>query len=220
MLPAPDLDRIDQRLARIDLDQWGPDGIRYVCILFWNELGHRMLSHQFDVRAWERWSHSSGEFWDLFLAGCYRYGPAHLYGDRAEALAMDAETCGRVPFRWSRRKSDQLADQVATRARQAGTIRPWDFSGPIELVAVGARRRQQQIDIDWASLRSATMSAHQISDAVAYYTEAHVLGDPELLPESLPSPGDFEDDLPRELLRDLGRHVGLIGKLFRRIAGS
>lgn len=67
MLPAPDLDTIDQRLARIDLEQWGPDGIRYVCILFWNELGHRMLSHHFDVQAWERWSHSSGEFWDCSL---------------------------------------------------------------------------------------------------------------------------------------------------------
>ncbi|MGH3799130.1 MAG: hypothetical protein ACRDTD_03175 [Pseudonocardiaceae bacterium] len=51
MLPAPELDSIQQRLTRIDLDQWGPDGLRYVCILFWNELGYRMLAHHFDVQA-------------------------------------------------------------------------------------------------------------------------------------------------------------------------
>ena len=53
----------------------------------------------------------------------------------------------------------------------------------------------------------------------AYYTESHVMGDPDLLPEFLPSPGDFADDLPREILRDLGRHVGLVDKLFRHIVG-
>jgi len=95
-----------------------------------------MLSHHFDVQAWERWSHSSGEFWDLFSPAATGTDRPTLYGDRAEALALDAETGGRVPFRWSRGKSDQLTDQVATRARQAGTIRPSNFSRPIELVAV------------------------------------------------------------------------------------
>lgn len=50
LLPAPDLDNINHRLAHVDLEQWGPDGVRYVCILFWNELGYRMLSHHFDVQ--------------------------------------------------------------------------------------------------------------------------------------------------------------------------
>lgn len=219
MLPAPDLDHIDRRLANVHLQPWGPDGVRYVCILFWNELGYRMLSHHFDVQAWQRWSDSSGQFWDLFLAGCYQYGPADLYGDHAKTLATGRGLLEQVPFRWSRRKSDQLAKQVSTRAREAGVMQPWDFSGPLELVAVGARRHREQVEFDWASLRSATISAQELSDAVAYYTEAHVLGDPELIPASLPSPGDFEDGLPRELLRDLGRHVGLIGTLFRHIAG-
>lgn len=125
-----------------------------------------------------------------------------------------------MPFRWSRPAFDQLANEVATRARIAGTIRPWSFSGPIELVAVGARRHREQIDIDWASLRSAAISASQLADAVAYYTEAHVMADPDLLPDFLPAPGDFEDDLPRELLCDLGRHVGIIGTLLRHLAGS
>ncbi|MGH3814241.1 MAG: hypothetical protein ACRDUV_17625 [Pseudonocardiaceae bacterium] len=155
----------------------------------------------------------------LFLAGCYRYGPAHFYGDRAEALAMDAETGGRVPFRWSKRKSDQLAEQVATQARQAGTIRPWDFSGPIELVTVGGEtppatdrhRLGQPAEHDYVCPPAQRRNRLLHRD---------VMGDPEPLPASLPSPGDFEDDLPRELLRDLGRHVGLIGKLFRRVTGS
>lgn len=215
MLPAPDLQSIEQRLARIDLDQWGPDGVRYVCILFWDELGARMLSHQFDVRTWEAWSHSSGEFWDLFLGGCYRYGPPTFYGDYAETLAMDASD--RAPFQWSKLKSEELATQVARRARSARSVRPWDFSGPIDLVAVGARRRQQEVDLDWASLRGATLSAHQMGDVVAYYTEAHISGDAELVPRSLPSPGDFEDDLPQQLLRDLVRRVPLIRKLLRTV---
>lgn len=219
MLPAPDINSIRQRLMGIDLDQWGPDGLRYVCLLFWDELGYRLLDHKFDVRTWERWSFSSGEFWDLFLAGCYRYGTAHHYGGRAETLATDPETGGRMPFRWSRQKSAELAHEVAKHARYAQTMRPWDFTGPIELVAVGVRRRRQDIDLDWASLRSAKVSADQLSDAIAYYTEVHISGDAALLPESLPAPGDFEDDLPKELLRDLSRHVGLIGKLFHHIAG-
>ena len=69
MLAAPTLDDVISRLREVPLDDWGPDGVRYVTILFWNELGFRLLENQYSATESERWYYSSGEFWDLFLAG-------------------------------------------------------------------------------------------------------------------------------------------------------
>lgn len=93
MLAAPNLESITDRLKWHPYAEWGPDGVRYVCVLFWNNHGYRILRNMYSARDWERWDISSGEFWDLFLAGCYRYaGPDH-YGDIALPLA-DEE----IPF--------------------------------------------------------------------------------------------------------------------------
>ncbi|WP_042149399.1 hypothetical protein [Streptomyces lydicamycinicus] len=102
---------------------------------------------------------------------------------------------------------------MADRAGSAGAP-PWNFSGPLELVVVGARRAGQDVDIDWAGLRFATISANWLSAAVSDYTEAHVHWDQDLVLDQLPSPGDFQDDLSRELKRDLIKHIGLIKLLF------
>jgi hypothetical protein len=75
MILSPSLEAIYDRLQGIDLEEWGPGGWRYVCILFWNYEGYRHLRNSFDVSYWERWSRSSGEFWDLFLAGCHKGEP-------------------------------------------------------------------------------------------------------------------------------------------------
>ncbi|GAA2919896.1 MULTISPECIES: hypothetical protein [Streptomyces] len=91
---------------------------------------------------------------------------------------------------------------------------PWTFSGPLELVAVGARRAGRDVDIDCAGLRSAKISADALSGAVSDYTETHVTLDSDLVPDQLASPGDFRDDLPGDLKRDLINRIGLIRLLF------
>lgn len=48
MLPAPDLREIVSRLEHVRLDPWGPDGVRYVCALFWDYHGYRHLTNQID----------------------------------------------------------------------------------------------------------------------------------------------------------------------------
>src|ERR1700677_4530173 len=73
MLQAPNLDVILWRLRHVPHSPWGPDGVRYVSILFWDEQGYRALYNGVDDAAWKRWSVTSGETWDLFLAGCYQY---------------------------------------------------------------------------------------------------------------------------------------------------
>jgi hypothetical protein len=70
----------------------------------------------------------------------------------------------------------------------------------------------------WASLRALKITTQQLSDAVGYFTEAHIKLDPDLIPESLPVPGELRDDLAQDLLRDISRHVGLIGRLLRVIS--
>lgn len=154
---------------------------------------------------------SSGQFWDLFLAGCYSYGPRNCYGDRALPLTPEGEF--ESAFYWSELKSDSLAREMAAEAIRAGAP-PWRFSAPLELVAVGARRDGQDVDIDWTGLRSAKISANALSAAVSDYTEAHISLDSDLVPEHLPSPGDFKDDLPARLRRDLVKHVGFLKLLF------
>jgi len=65
-------------------------------LLFWNDLGYRMLHHQFDAQTWQNWALSSGQFWDLFLAGCHQYGPADVYGNQPATLPLtpqDRTTC-------------------------------------------------------------------------------------------------------------------------------
>jgi hypothetical protein len=205
MLPAPNLDSISDRLHNVHLDPWGPDGVRYICILFWDFLGYRFLTNEFDRKKWESWSHSSGEFWDLFLAGCYMYAPEDYYGEIARPLTSGPKP----PFYWNPSQSDRLAHEVAAAANHGGAP-AWNFSGPLELVTVGARRDGDDVAIDWASLRFARLSTIGLSDAVSYYTEAHIVLDADIMPKNLPSPGDFEDNLPGELKRALIKHVGLL----------
>ncbi|WP_327740595.1 hypothetical protein OG749_47050 (plasmid) [Streptomyces nojiriensis] len=212
MLPAPDLKEIVSRLESVRLDPWGPDGVRYVCVLFWDNHGYRHLTNQIDWETWQRWHRSSGEFWDLFLAGCYCWGPQDYYGDEGLALTPE-EDRDHPPVRWSQRQSDSLARDIASEAHRAGAP-PWRFSGPLELVAVGARHAGHDVDIDWASLRFAKMPPNELSMAVSDYTEAHISLDSGLAPSPWPSPGDFRDDLPRELKRDLLERVGLLNLLF------
>ncbi|MCX5345882.1 hypothetical protein [Streptomyces atratus] len=211
MIPAPNLREIIKQLEYVRLDPWGPDGVRYVCVLFWDYHGYRYLTNQIDRQTWERWHWSSGQFWDLFLAGCYSYGPRDCYGDRG--LPLTPEGPNETPFYWSQFASEDLAREMAQESHHSG-IPPWRFSGPLELVAVGARRNGREVDIDWPGLRSAKVPANALSAAVSDYTEAHVTLDADLVPDSLPSPGDFQDTLPSELKDDLLKHIGLLKFLF------
>ncbi|MFJ4585091.1 hypothetical protein [Streptomyces echinatus] len=200
-----------KRLENVRVDPWGPAGVRYVCVLFWDYHGYRHLTNQIDRDTWERWHWSSGQFWDLFLAGCYSYGPRDCYGDTG--LPLTPEGPHEVPFYWSHFASEDLAREITAEARRAGG-QPWQFSGPLDLVAVGARRAGREVDIDWPSLRSVKIPTAALGAAVSDYTEAHVSLDAELVPDSLPSPGDFQDTLPGELKRDLAKHIGLLKFLF------
>ncbi|MEH0557426.1 hypothetical protein [Streptomyces sp. B21-101] len=213
MIPAPDLRDVVSRLESVRLEPWGPDGVRYICVLFWDHQGYRHLTNKIDWHTWERWHYSSGEFWDLFLAGCYAFGPRDCYGDRGLPLTPDLGSRDNPPFYWSQWQSHSLAREMAHRAGQAGAP-PWKFSGPLELVAVGARRAEHDVDIDWASLRFAKISENLLSAAVSDYTEAHVSLDADLVPDEFPSPGDFHDDLPSQLRHDLIKHIGLLKFLF------
>ncbi|MEU0896768.1 hypothetical protein [Streptomyces massasporeus] len=204
------------RLKYLRLDPWGPDGVRYVCFLFWDFRGYRHLTNQIDRETWERWHLSSGQFWDLFLAGCYSYGPPNCYGDRALPLTSEGQF-GAPPILWSERQTKVLARELSAEARQAGAP-AWSPSAPLELVTVGARRDGQDVAFDWASLRSAAISANALGAAVSDYTESHIGMDPEIIPDDLPVPGDFEDNLPREIWRDLLKHVGLLRFLFHRLS--
>jgi len=121
------------------------------------------------------------------------------------------------PFYWSRRMSEELSQIMSESAIHAGAVvKPWSFTGPLELVTVGARRKGADFEIEWESLRAINVDARQLSEAVSYYTESHVKLDAEILPEHLPAPGDFRDDYPpRELLLDVARKVSLAGRLIR-----
>lgn len=169
MLGAPDLDVIKHRLRNVHFEPWGPDGVRYVCVLFWDELGFRLLRNHVSADTWDGWHESSGQFWDLFLAGCYRYESAWAYGERALELAKADQ-----PFYWSRRMTEGLAQIMSESASNAGAIKPWSFTGPLELVTVGARRKDADLEIEWESLRAINVDAIQLTEAVSYYTESHV----------------------------------------------
>lgn len=212
MLPAPDLGEVLRRLKSLRLDPWGPDGVHYICVLFWDYHGYRYLTNQIDWPTWERWHLSSGQFWDLFLAGCYSFGPSNYYGDRGLPL-VSADSTDRPPFYWSQRQSDSLAREMGAEARRSGAP-PWTVSGPLELVAIGARRAGREVDIDWPSLRSAKISANALGAAVTDYTEAHINMDPEIVSDDLPVPGDFQDRLPGEIWHELVKRVGLLKFLF------
>jgi hypothetical protein len=211
MLLVTTLMALRQRLDELRVYPWGPDGTRYMCVLFWDDLGYRILDNTVDAETWSRWSRSSGEFWDLFLAGCYDGASPDLYGTRAQILAD-----GPRPFLWNSEKSAALARHFSDAAMRAGAIPQWEFSGPIELVVVAVRKGEEP---DWASLRAVRIDAVRLGEAVAAYTEAHVSLDPDVLPDFLVAPGDFADDLPREVLRELLRQIGFIGRLFRTTIG-
>ncbi|WP_344442331.1 hypothetical protein [Kitasatospora nipponensis] len=191
--------------------------------MFWDYRGYRHLTNQIAGEAWSRWHHSSGDFWDLFLAGCYAYGSDDYYGDRGLPLTPGTEynedwrtTGGQYAFPqmlWSERQSNKLARELSAEARRAGAP-AWDLSGPLELVAVGARRDGEEVDIDWASLRSAPVSTSALGAAVSDYTEAHIGMNADILPGDLPVPGSFEDCLPREIWWELVKKVGLLKFLF------
>lgn len=204
MLAVPDLEAIFERLDRLSYEQWGPDDVRYVCILFWDYLGYRQLDSAFEVADWERWSRSSGEFWDLFLAGCYMNRPSDFYGSKAEVLASKPQPDYTQYFYWNQAASELLAAEVARLAEEEGTLKPWSFGGPIELVAVGARRSENGgAYIDWPSLRGIPIRANDLPIAVGSYTEAHVTLDADDVPPEFPRPGDFEDDVWTNLKRQI-----------------
>jgi len=199
-----------ERLLNIELDPWGPEGIRYACFLIWDSAGFRHLANAFGADDWERWDASSGEFWDLYLAGCS--GDPHRDGDTAKPpndwrplSAGEARS-----FFWSGHAARSLAEEIATKHAIAcrhsdDNSMPWTFTGPIELVAVGVRRSRQsdidtaggvfetrRIEFDWGSLRSALVEPQILPDAVTHYTQSHVDLDSAALAGGLPTPGAFE----------------------------
>lgn len=210
MLPAPDLESIIERLTWHPHEKWGPDDVRYVCVLFWNDHGYRMLENTYSATDWEKWDISSGDFWDLFLAGCYRYQGPDYYGDRALPLAG-----GKIPFYWSKRQADLLAKSFHDNSIDVLTGQPWSFSGPLELVAVGARRYGDEIRFEWSGMRAIQLSDQPLGMIVANYTEAHIADDAEILPPWLPVPGDFKDDPTlREIFNSIVSVLPFIGKAF------
>ncbi|MFF4264609.1 hypothetical protein ACFY7Y_03975 [Streptomyces virginiae] len=225
MLGIRSLNDIVHRLEQVTLSPWGPDGVRYVCVLLWDYQGYRQLNNQIDTASWLRWTNSSGQFWDLFLAGC-TYGDHRDDRDRIlpsrdkplplglEVQAQAAQPSGWT-YCWTQAASDRIADEMARKAHEVGAPR-WEFTGPLELVAVGARRDASQVVIDWASLRSVKLSAGALAKAVSDYTEAHVSLDGDLVPGPFPTPGSFHDNLLPELKRDLFRSLGLLRFLLPR----
>ncbi|GAA5094696.1 hypothetical protein [Nocardia iowensis] len=235
---AESLDDISERLRQIRFEPWGPDGVRYLCILFWNELGYRMLYNRFNSRAWTQWSKSSGDFWDLHLAGCHGYKDEPPNGRRSsrgetQSLPLATGWTKRRAIYWNYDSAMRFADEVASVASRAGVTPGWRFEGPIELVVIGARRPhstgipfdsppaagctiEYAHELDWASMRTKQFTAAELPDAVSYYTEAHVLHDADVIPDNLPKPGDFVDSLPGEIRRDFKKLIGpLAGLLFR-----
>lgn len=207
-----ELVHIRERLGTIELVPWGPDGVRYVCILLWDSAGYRQLANSFGIDEWRRWDATSGEFWDLFLAGCQEAPDSPVSDDDDwRPLAVDDNRS----FLWSERATRSLARQItskhatACRAADDGSV-PWEFTGPLELVAVGARtirNRSQsdrpgvsyvesvEVEIDWGSLRSAHVQPRELADAVSHYTQAHVDLDGTETAGGLPTPGSFSDPL-------------------------
>lgn len=230
-----ELVQIRQRLGTIELVPWGPDSVRYVCVLFWDSTGYRQLANTFGVDEWRRWDTTTGEFWDLFLAGCQEApdSPANIEGDWRPLAVHDHRS-----FLWSEQATRRLADQItslhaaACRAANDGSM-PWEFTGPLELVAVGARtirtRREgdrpgvsyietNEVELDWGSLRSAFIEPRDLSDAVSHYTQAHVDLDGTELPGGLPTPGSFSDPLrdpavKSALARGIMKGVRFVGKI-------
>ena len=129
---------------------------------------------------------STGQFWDLFLAGCYEYerDESHERHDPERytesavrsrwpglPLAEEATLKGSRHFFWDKEKSDELAVEIAALAEQSGTLRPWTFSGPVDLVTVGARRAPDgEIQLDWAGRCSTSIRALDLPLAIAHYT--------------------------------------------------
>ncbi|MFD7729113.1 hypothetical protein ACFV6F_01825 [Kitasatospora phosalacinea] len=211
-----DLNQIVHRLTSVELDPWGPDGVRYVCILLWDHQGYRRLGNEIDAATWLRWDTSSGQFWDLFLAGC-TYGDQRHRENPDLPLGVDGRDevgpRSHWTYSWSASAAARIAAALAQKAAQAGAPH-WKFTGPLELVTVGARRVEGEVVIDWAGLRSAQVTANVLPTAVSDYTEAHVTLDGDVVPDEFPTPGSFEDDLLPELKRDLARKVSLLRFLF------
>jgi len=211
MLPAPTLESITNRLKGIDYEEGGPDGVRYVCVLFFNYHGYRILYNMYSAKDWGNWSTSSGELWDLFLAGCYQYGrgPEH-YGARALPL-----TEGRTPFYWSSQQTELLTQTFRRNSVHTTSHQSWSFAGPLELVVVGARKCGQEIDFDWPGMRALQLSDQPLGQIVADYTEVHFQNDPELLSPGLPAPGDFHNDVTlRDSFEAVVRLLPFIRKVF------
>jgi hypothetical protein len=210
MLPAPNLESITDRLKWHPHEEWGPDDVRYVSVLFWDNHGYRILRNRYSANDWERWDLSSGEFWDLFLAGCYRWQKSDYYGEKALLLA-DA----RNPFYWNERQALLLAESFRRNSVPTTAREPWSFTGPLELVVVGARRCGEEVEFDWPGLRAIRLSDQPLGQIVADYTEVHVQNDPKFLSAGLPAPGDFQDDVAlREIFASVMRLIPYIGKVF------
>lgn len=224
-----ELVQVRQRLGRIELVPWGPDGVRYVCVLLWDSAGYRQLANSFGVDEWRRWDATTGEFWDLFLAGCQEAPNSTASGDDEwRPLAVDDNRS----FLWSERATRRLAHQItamhatACRAADDGSA-PWEFTGPLELVAVGARtirKRSEgdrpgvsyvetvEVEIEWGSLRSAHIQPRELADAVSHYTQAHVDLDGAEIAGGLPTPGSFTDPL-----KDPAVKAALTGGIMRAV---
>jgi len=179
--------------------------VRYVSFLFWDEQGYRALLNVVRDEDWSTWHDSSGDFWDLFLAGCYQYEGPECYGGRARPLSA-----GSTPVYWSWEKAKELMLDVEERSEGA-----WRFDGPLELVVVGARRAEDGADIDWQSLRSMSIDPERLGTAAAFYTEAHIRLDAEALRGDFPAPGDFTDDMPaRQVVIAMARSAPVVGRIF------
>ena len=208
------LETVEARLTKVPLDPWGPDDARYVCLLFWNQLGLRLIRNTAQEADWKNWHASSGDFWDLFLAGACPIGrPSEgAFGD--EVILWDWDS-GRLGWSWI--ATQRLIDQV--QAKAVGTHGHWQFVGPLELAVVAARRPGKLVDIEWESLRAAPVGAERLGAAVAYYTEAHIRLDPEILQGEFPVPGDFTDDMPPEAVAlAMLKHLPVLAKLFRQLS--
>lgn len=173
-------------------------------LLFWDHQGYRSLRNVLRDDDWDTWHATSGEFWDLFLAGCYQYQGPEFYGSRALPLSGAS-----TPVYWSPEKAEELLRDVEERLDGS-----WRFNGPLELVVVGARRAEDGGDLDWESLRSMKLGAGCLGTATASYTEAHIQLQADLLGGEFPAPGDFTDDMPpREVVVAMAKKIPVLGRL-------
>ena len=172
--------------------------MRWVAVLFWNLEGYRQLRTVINAAKWHSWSSMSGHLWDIFFAGCEQYVPD------SNALKLTDDD---PPVRWNEQRSIDLALEISQMSEAAANLHPgidkWTFSGPLEMVLVGARRDTDgEVVIDWKTTRAMKLDATDLDAAVSHYTTRHErLDDPEAT--RFTAPGDCDDDeLAHKVWRD------------------